>query len=376
MATAESGVVTNATEERTALYGAHLRLGAKMSPFGGFLMPIQYTGIIDEHRAVRSAVGMFDLSHMGQFVLSGDGVDTWLDTLTCNEVASMRPNQARYNVFTNDRGGALDDTIVYKLPGRWLVVVNASNTPKMWAWLNGRAEKPAGIALDDRTPRSALIALQGPRSAELLQPLTDVALDKIKYYHAAEGEVDGCRAEIARTGYTGEDGFELFIAAGDAKRLWDRLLRDGPRVGLKPAGLGARDVLRLEAGMPLYGHELDEAITPLQAGLDWAVKLGKPSFIGKQALEDQRAAGGYDRVVGLVMEGRAPARAGYDVYQEGSRVGEVRSGSPAPALGGKNIATALVHAGAAGVGTRLEVRIREQHHPATVVALPFYKRPR
>ena len=376
MSAAEPGVVTNATQERTALYDAHLRLGAKMSPFGGFLMPIQYSGIIDEHKAVRSAVGMFDLSHMGQFVLTGSGVDAWLDTLTCNEVASMRPNQARYNIFTNERGGALDDTIVYRLPNRWLVVVNASNTPKMWAWLNGAAAKPAGIDLQDRTPRSALIALQGPRSVELLQPLTGVALNAIKYYHAAEGTVAGASAEIARTGYTGEDGFELFIAAADAEPLWNRLLQEAPRVGMKPAGLGARDVLRLEAGMPLYGHELDEEITPLQAGLDWAVKLGKPEFVGKVALEEQRGRGGYDRIVGLVMEGRAPARAGYDVFFEGRRVGDVRSGSPAPALGGKNIATALVHPDASAVGTRVEVRIRDQHHPATVAQLPFYKRPR
>ena len=369
-------MVTNATEERTALYAAHVRLGAKMSPFGGFLMPIQYSGIIDEHRAVRTAVGMFDLSHMGQFVVTGNGVPEWLDTLTVNEVASMRADQARYNVFTNESGGALDDAIIYRLPGRWLVVVNASNAPKMWAWLQGDAAKPASVALDDRTQRSALIALQGPRSVELLQPLTGVDLAAIKYYHAAVGEVDGIRAEIARTGYTGEDGFELFIAAGDAEPLWDRLIKEGERVGLRPAGLGARDVLRLEAGMPLYGHELDETITPLQAGLDWAVKFDKPRFVGKQALLDQRSRGGYARIAGLVMDGRAPARAGYPVFHRGKPAGEIRSGSPAPALGGKNIATALVAPEAAAAGTEIEVEIRGQRHPAHVVALPFYKRAR
>ena len=366
--------MTNATDERTALYDTHVRLGAKMSPFGGFLMPIQYSGIIDEHHAVRTGVGMFDLSHMGQFVVTGDGAPEWLDTLTVNEVASMRAGQARYNVFTNESGGALDDTIVYRLPGRWLVVVNASNTAKMWARLG--SGRPWGIALDDRTPRSALIALQGPRSVELLQPLTPVDLASIKYYHALEGEVDGVRAEIARTGYTGEDGFELFIAAGDAERLWDRLTREGQRIGLRPAGLGARDVLRLEAGMPLYGHELDEAITPLQAGLDWAVKFDKPRFVGKQALIDQRSRGGYARIAGLVMDGRAPARAGYPVFHRGSQAGEVRSGSPAPALGGKNVATALVTPEASQIGAEIEVEIRGQRHPARVVALPFYKRAR
>lgn len=369
-------MVTNATDDRTALYDTHVRLGAKMSPFGGFLMPIQYTGIIDEHRAVRTAVGMFDLSHMGQFVVTGDGAPEWLDTLTVNEVASMRPGQARYNVFTNESGGALDDTIVYRLPGRWLVVVNASNTEKMWAWLGEDAGRPSGVSLDDRTPRSALIALQGPRSVELLQPLTPVDLASIKYYHAVDGEVDGIRAEIARTGYTGEDGFELFIAAGEAERLWDRLSTEGARVGLRFAGLGARDVLRLEAGMPLYGHELDESISPLQAGLEWAVKLDKPRFVGKQALVDQRSRGGYDRIAGLVMDGRAPARAGYPVFHRGAHAGEIRSGSPAPALGGKNIATALVAPEAAAPGTEIEVEIRGQRHKARVVALPFYKRAR
>lgn len=347
-----------------------------MSPFGGFLMPIQYAGILDEHKAVRTAVGMFDLSHMGQFVLTGAGVDSWLDALTVNEVATMRPNQARYNIFTNAHGGALDDCIVYRLNGRWLVIVNASNSPKMRAWLTGPAGKPDTVSFDDRTSRSALVALQGPRSEELLQPLTDVDLRSLKYYYAAEGTVLGHRAEIARTGYTGEDGFELFVAAGAAVDMWDRLTTEGGRVGLRPAGLGARDVLRLEAGMPLYGHELDEDITPLQAGLDWAIKFDKVDFVGKQALAEQKRRGGYDRIVGLVMDGKAPARAGYKVYCSGADAGEIRSGSPAPALGGKNIATALVRAAASAVGVRLEVGIRGQRHAATVTTLPFYKRSR
>ena len=368
--------MTNATEERTALYGTHVGLGAKMSPFGGFLMPIQYSGIIDEHHAVRTAVGMFDLSHMGQFIIGGDATTDWLDGLTVNEVGTMRPNQARYNIFTNDRGGALDDTIVYRLPDRWLIVVNASNTAKMWSWLRDGSAKPASVSLDDRTHRSALIALQGPRSVELLQPLTDVDLSKLKYYYAAEGKVAGISAEIARTGYTGEDGFELFIAASAAVPMWERLSAEGTAVDMRPAGLGARDVLRLEAGMPLYGHELDENITPLQAGLDWAVKLEKPDFIGRDALSAQRQRGDYDRIVGLVMEGKVPARAGYPVFFQGAAAGEIRSGSPAPALGGKNIATALVARTASAPGSTLEVEIRGQRHPARVVALPFYKRAR
>jgi aminomethyltransferase len=337
-------------------------------------MPIQYAGILDEHRAVRTAAGLFDLSHMGQFVAAGEGVDSWLDGLTVNAVSSMKPNQARYNIFTNERGGALDDAIIYRLPGRWLVVVNAANTDKMWRWLSSRV--PAGVRLENRTPESALIAIQGPRSVELLQPLTDVDLSALKYYYATEGSVAGIRAEIARTGYTGEDGFELFVAAAGAQGLWDRLMAEGARVGLAPAGLGARDVLRLEAGMPLYGHELEEDITPLQAGLDAFVKLDKPDFVGKAALAAQKAADTYDRIVGLVMDGRAPARAGYAVFRGDQRVGEVRSGSPAPALGGKNVATALVRKDASREGSQLDVEIRGQRQRGTVVRLPFYKRPR
>ena len=359
---------------RTALAAAHERLGAKMSPFGGFLMPIQYAGILDEHRAVRTAAGLFDLSHMGQFVAEGEGVGEWLDSLTVNAVASMKPNQARYNIFTNERGGALDDAIIYRLAGRWLIVVNASNTDKMWRWLSARL--PPGIRLRNRTPESALIAIQGPRSVELLQPLTDVDLPGLKYYFAAEGKVCGISAEIARTGYTGEDGFELFVKAADAQRLWDALMREGSRVGLAPAGLGARDVLRLEAGMPLYGHELEEDITPLQAGLEHFVRLDKPDFVGKAALAAQKAAGDYDRLVGLVLEGKAPARAGYGVWRGAQKVGEIRSGSPAPALGGKNIATALVRKSAAVPGESVEVEIRGRRERAAVVPLPFYKRRR
>ena len=345
-----------------------------MAPFGGFLMPIQYGGILDEHRAVRGAAGMFDLSHMGQFVAQGDGVAEWLDGLTVNHVATMKPNQARYNIFTNERGGALDDAIIYRLPGRWLIVVNAANTDKMWRYLHSRL--PVGVTLVNRTPKSALIAIQGPRSLELLAPLTDVDLAALKYYHATEGRVGGIAAEIARTGYTGEDGFELFVRAGDAQRLWDRLMQEGSRVGLRPAGLGARDVLRLEAGMPLYGHELEEDITPLHAGLDAFVKLDKPDFVGKRALTALKAAGDHDRIVGLVMEGKVPARAGYVVWHAGQHVGEIRSGSPAPALGGKNIATALVKKSAAKIGTSLEIEVRGRRETATVVSLPFYKRSR
>jgi aminomethyltransferase len=315
---------------------------------------------------------MFDLSHMGQILVSGDKAAIWLDGLTSNEVATMRLNQARYNIVTNSKGGAHDDVIIYRLPEYWLLVVNAANTDKIWHLLE--AGRPSGVTLENRTSRSCLIALQGPRAVDVLQAICDVNLADLKYYYATSATVSGVRVEVARTGYTGEDGFEVFASAAEAEQLWDAFTNAGQSFGLLPAGLGARDVLRLEAGMPLYGHELDENITPLQAGLGWAVKLGKSEFTGREPLRKQRVDDSYDRIVGLVMEGKAPARSGYDVFHENQRIGEVRSGSPAPAFGGKNIATALIRKEASAPGTKLMVEIRGAQHPATVVPMPFYKR--
>ena len=358
--------------KRTALYDEHVRLGARLIPFGGFDMPVQYSSILKEHEAVRHRAGLFDLSHMGQFILEGENVAQWADALTVNAVSTMKPGQARYNIFTNERGGALDDVIFYKLPDRWLLVVNASNAEKMWAHLNAHLEQ--GVKLTSLHGRNALVAIQGPKSVEMLGPHVDIDISALKYYFCAEGKVYGKRAVIARTGYTGEDGFELFVDGADAQEIWNALLRDNESGGLIPAGLGARDVLRLEAGMPLYGHELTEEITPVQAGLNWAVKLSKPDFIGKAALEKQVAEDAYPRIVGIVMDGRAPAREGYHVFLGDRRAGEIRSGSIAPSVQNKNIATALVEKEASAPGTPVVVHIRGTAYGATVVPLPFYKR--
>jgi aminomethyltransferase len=361
------------TMRRTALFEAHRALGAKLVPFGGFEMPVSYTGILREHDAVRRRAGLFDLSHMGQFGLRGANVGAWAETLTVNLVANMKPGQARYNIFTNDRGGAHDDVIFYRLDAeRWLLVVNASNAQKMWELIAAAA--PAGIELVNNHGVDALIAIQGPRSVEILRDFVDVDLAAMKYYSCVEARVRGVDAVIARTGYTGEDGFEIFCAAEYATNVWDDLLAQGRPHGLEPAGLGARDVLRLEAGMPLYGHELSEDITPLQAGLSWAVKLAKPAFRGRAALEAQLAGNDYDRIAGLILDGKVPARSGYPVFAAGQRVGEIRSGSTAPSVGNKNVATALVAASAAALGAGLEVEIRGARHAATVSPLPFYKR--
>jgi aminomethyltransferase len=361
--------------KRTALYDEHVRAGARIVDFAGFEMPVQYAGILKEHDAVRHRAGLFDLSHMGQFWLTGERVPEWADTLTINTVGTMKPLQARYNIFCNDAGGAHDDTIFYRLHGRWLLVVNAGNADKMWAHLN--ANRPSsGVELENAHGRRALIAIQGPRSVEMLQPHVDLDLGAMRYYFCAEGHVNGVLAVIARTGYTGEDGFELFVDGERAPELWQALLRDCGPQGLEPCGLGARDVLRLEAGMPLYGHELTEEITPVQAGLTWALKLNKPEFVGKAALAAQCERDDYPRIVGLVMSGRAPAREGYLVMHDGRAVGEIRSGSVGPSVGNKSIATALVEPGVATEGTRLGVQVRGTAHEATVVPLPFYKRAR
>jgi aminomethyltransferase len=356
---------------RTALFDVHRALGARIVPFSGFEMPVQYAGILAEHEAVRKRAGLFDLSHMAQFELRGAGVAAWADALTVNHVATMKPLQARYNVFTNDAGGARDDVIFYRLPDRWLLIVNAGNAHKMWAHL--QAECRGEVWLTDLRGERALIAVQGPRSAEVLAPLVAADIAALKYYTCVETKAGGVSALVARTGYTGEDGFEVFLPADAASRLWEALTAEN-RDRLTPCGLGARDVLRLEAGMPLYGHELTEEITPLQAGLAWAVKFAKPVFTGKAALAAQAAADDYPRIAGLVLDGRVPARAGYRVFHNGHVAGEIRSGSIAPSVGNRSIATALLEPGSATVGTRLGVEVRGTEHPATTVALPFYKR--
>jgi len=367
-------MTTQTTElRRTALYEEHVRHGARLIPFGGFEMPVQYGSILKEHEAVRHRAGLFDLSHMGQFILEGENVASWADGLTVNNVSTMKPGQARYNIFTNENGGAHDDVIFYRLPDRWLLVVNASNAAKMWAHLSAHL-KDSGVKLTSLHGRNALIAIQGPKSVEMLRAHTGVDVGSLKYYFCTEGEVYGKHAVIARTGYTGEDGFELFVDGRDAAEIWNALLRDNAEGGLIPAGLGARDVLRLEAGMPLYGHELTEDITPLQAGLNWAVKLNKPSFTGKEALLAQQSEDRYARIVGIVMDGRAPAREGYHVFLADRHIGEIRSGSVAPSLQNKNIATALVEKEASAPGTPLVVHIRGTAYGARVVPLPFYKR--
>ena len=361
---------------RTALYDEHRALGGRLVPFAGFEMPVQYAGILKEHEAVRKRAGVFDLSHMAQFELRGPGVAAWADALTVNEVATMKPWQARYNIFTNERGGCLDDVLFYRLDGdAWLLVVNASNAEKMWTYLS--VKRMPGVTLENRHGERALIAVQGPRALEIVERLIVEGeredLRAMRYYTCRQSRVAGVPALLARTGYTGEDGFELFIEGADAPRVWLRLLEVGSAYDAAPAGLGARDILRLEAGMPLYGFELTEELSPIAGGQSWAVKMGKPEFVGKRALAEQIAGGTYDRIVGMLLPGKVPARTGYAVFLGEERVGEVRSASFAPSVGA-NIATALVRKDAAPEGTELSVEIRGARHAAKVLKLPFYRR--
>jgi aminomethyltransferase len=368
--------VTTCELKRTALYEEHRALGGRMVPFAGFEMPVQYASILKEHKAVRERAGIFDLSHMAQFELRGAGVGAWADALTVNDVATMKTGQARYNIFTNERGGCLDDVLFYRLSDQeWLLVVNAGNAQKMRAYLNERCTPDVRIV--NRHADRALIAVQGPRAIDVVAALIGdeerAGLRAMKYYTCRPGVVAGARALLARTGYTGEDGFELFVDASDARPLWSRLMDAGAAYGLEPAGLGSRDVLRLEAGMPLYGFELTEELSPLAGGQRWAVKMGKPEFAGKRALAEQLENDTYERIAGLIVPGRVPARTGYPVFRGEERAGEVRSAAPSPTLQ-TNIATALVRKDASLPGTELTVEIRGARHPARVVALPFYKR--
>ncbi|MEU1201952.1 glycine cleavage system aminomethyltransferase GcvT [Streptomyces sp. NPDC005813] len=362
----------------TALDALHRSLGATMTDFAGWDMPLRYGSERDEHLAVRTKAGLFDLSHMGEITVTGPQAAALLNYALVGNIASVGVGRARYTMICQEDGGILDDLIVYRLAEtEYMVVANASNAQVVLDALTERADGFDAEVRDDRDAY-ALIAVQGPESPGILKSLTDADLDGLKYYAGLPGTVAGVQALIARTGYTGEDGFELFVAPADAERLWQALTEAGAPVGLVPCGLSCRDTLRLEAGMPLYGHELTTSLTPFDAGLGRVVKFEKEGdFVGRKALEAaaERAEKNPPRVlVGLIAEGRRVPRAGYTVVADGTVIGEVTSGAPSPTLG-KPIAIAYVDAahaapGSAGVG----VDIRGSHEPYEVVALPFYKR--
>lgn len=354
---------------RTPLYDRHVAQHARMVPFAGWDMPVQYAGIVAEHRAVRTAVGVFDISHMARFDLTGADAAALLERVFTNSVATLAEGQVRYGLVCREDGGILDDILVYRWADSFSAVVNAANRDKIAAWL-ARHRDTGDVAIHDRTFETAMLAVQGPRAAEVLTGLLPDDPSDLKYYFARRTRYRGQPATVSRTGYTGEDGFEIVVPAEWAGSLWDEILGRGA----VPCGLGARDTLRLEAGMPLYGHELTEAITPLQAGLAWAVKLDKGEFIGRDAL---RSADPTRPVrVGLELASKRAAREGCPVLTpDGGQVGTVTSGSYCPWLD-KSLAMAYVQPGCAAAGTPLAVDVRGATIPAVVVPLPFYSRRR
>jgi aminomethyltransferase len=358
----------------TPLAARHAELGARMIDFAGWLMPVQYGSILDEHRAVRERVGLFDLSHMGELFVEGPDAAEALAGAIVTDPTTLAVGRAQYSMICAPDGGVIDDLIVYRLaPDRFLVVANASNAVVVSDALAERLEGTRAV-LDDRSLATGLVAIQGPRALEALRPLTDVDLDALRYYAIAEGHVAGIPAMVARTGYTGEDGFEVYVDTGRTVELWDALLEATRAAEGVPVGLGARDTLRLEAGMPLYGNELGRDRTPFDAGLGRVVKLAKAGdFVGRAALEKVATEGAKRRLVGLVVEGRGIARHGYPVHAGERRTGTVTSGTQSPTLG-VPIAMADVAPEDGEPGTMLEVEIRDARVPARVVPLPFYRR--
>ena len=363
--------------KRTPLYQAHLDLGGKMVDFGGWNMPVQYSaGVIEEHMRTRTQAGLFDVSHMGEIWVEGEDAIPFVNRITTNDVTKLVDGQAHYSALTNETGGVVDDLLVYRFDqDKLLLVVNASTTEKDWDWITSH-KGDENITLTNASADYCQIAVQGPLGKIILEKLTDTDLDEIKYYHFTVGRVDGVDAIISRTGYTGEDGFEVYADPDKARQLWDKFLDAGyygTENGILPAGLAARNTLRLEAGMSLYGHELSDEISTLEANLGWITKLQKGEFTGSDKLIQQKEKGLTRKLVGFEMTDRGIARDDFDVYINGDKVGYVTSGSPAPFLQ-KNIGYAFVPVEFANVGQELKIDVRGKQLSAVVVPTPFYKR--
>jgi aminomethyltransferase len=360
---------SSATLKRTPLHEIHVALGGKIVPFAGYEMPVQYTGGISaEHKAVREGCGIFDVSHMGEFWITGDGAVDFVNHVTTNDVGALAVGQVHYSTILNERGTIEDDCLVYRFADRIMMVVNASNAPKDFAHIERHAGA-FGVTLRDASEDMSLLAVQGPKAAGIVQSLTTTDLAAIKYYHFTEGQVAGHQAIISRTGYTGEDGFELYVEKDVAVPLWNALMATGQ---ITPAGLGARDTLRLEMGMALYGNDIDDTVTPLEANLAWLVKLPKGDFVGRDALVAQKEQGLTRKLVGFTMDERNFPRHGYPVFANGEPSGVVCSGTISPTLG-IPIGTCYLPIASTNDGTAFEVEIRGKRVPARVTKPPFYK---
>jgi aminomethyltransferase len=357
---------------KTPLNATHRRLGAKMVDFGGWDMPVQYSGLIDEHRTVRTAAGLFDVSHMGEIEVRGTQALDLVNYVATNDASKLAAGQAHYSGLLYEHGGFVDDILVHKVADdHYFLCVNASNQDKDYEHI--AAHNKFDCTVENAGNRYAQIAIQGPFGLKTLQKLTKTELDPIQYYHFKDGEVSGTPSRIARTGYTGEDGFEIYIAPQEAGRIWDELLAAGEEFGIKPAGLGARNTLRLESKMALYGHEIHSTINPFDADLAWIVKMKKGDFVGREALEKAKESGRKRKLVGFEMIGRGIGRDGYEVHVNSAAAGWVTSGGPAPTLG-KNIGLCYLPTKEAEIGRTIHIMVRNQPVEAITVPTPFYKR--
>ena len=356
--------------KRTPLYAVHVKAGARMVPFGGWEMPVQYCGIVEEHRTVRSAVGLFDVSHMGEFEIAGPGALAVLQRLTTNDAGVLAVGQVQYSLLCSPDGGIVDDLTLYRFgDDRLMLTVNAANIDKDWAWVT--AEGRGNARWTNISAQTALLAVQGPRAEALVGRLADVDAPGIGYYRFERGKVAGVSAIISRTGYTGEDGFELYVNAADAVGLWDALMDAGKADGIVPVGLGARDTLRLEMKYALYGNDIDQTTNPMEAELGWVVKLAKGEFVGRAAIEKVKTEGPRRKLVGFEMVDRAVARHGYRILKAGAEIGVVTSGSYGPQVD-RYIGMGYVPTACSRVGDEFEVEVRGKGQRAKVVQTPFY----
>ncbi|HYE82287.1 MAG TPA: glycine cleavage system aminomethyltransferase GcvT [Clostridia bacterium] len=360
--------------KKTSLYNAHGRYGGKVIDFAGWALPVQYEGITAEHEAVRNNAGIFDVSHMGEVEVRGNHAMEFVQNLVTNDVSVMNENQVIYCLMCYPHGGIVDDLLVYKHTNDfYMLVINASNVEKDFQWMKENIGS-YDVELRNISEDVSEVALQGPKAQEVLQELTDTDLNEIAFfYFKKDVKIDGRSCLVSRTGYTGEDGFEIYMKHGDAEHVWDKILEAGKDKGVMPAGLGCRDTLRFEANLPLYGNELSSEITPLEAGFGMFVKLNKPYFIGKEALEKQKASGLKRKIVGFELEGPGIARHGYDVLSNGKNIGFVTTGYSSPTLK-KNIGLAMVDIEYAELGTPIEVQIRKNAVKAKVISRKFYNK--
>ena len=362
------------TLQRTAFYDVHAALGAKIVPFAGYEMPVLYKGIVAEHTAVREKVGVFDVSHMGEVLVKGPGALDFIQSITVNDASTLVDGQAQYSAMCRQEGGIVDDLLVYRIgEGDYMLVINASTTPKDLAWMQENMIE--GVELKNVSDEFSLLAVQGPRSVETMQKLTDTDLSGLEYYHFTKGKVAGVDAIISRTGYTGETGFEIYFSSDKeaGEKVWNAIMEAGAEFGIEPAGLGARDTLRLEMGYCLYGNDIDETTNPIEAGLGWITKLNKESFNAKDVLQKVKEEKPARKLVAFEMQERAIPRQHYRIFADGKDVGEVTSGTSSPTLG-KGIGMGYVESAYSKPGTEISIRIREKDVPAVVARAPFVKK--